>query len=464
MSSRNKHLPIFVILVAASALMSLPACSMLVNSLGGASSRMPQDLKRDISPGAKALIDAAYRDIDPERLFDFHTHLVGLGEGETGACVNPRMLRWWNVSDYMKFRVYLSGAGVKDVEGADQAYVERLASLVREMPVHGRHLLLAFDEHHDDAGLPSPEHTEFHTPNAYVHAVATAQPELFGAALSVHPLRADAIEVLEQWASKGMRVVKWLPNAMNICPCDPRLDKFYARMAELDMVLLTHAGEEKAVHADEAQALGNPLMLRGPLDAGVKVIVAHCASLGKNVDYETDGAPLRSNYELFTRLMDDGDYEGLVFGEISAMTQFNRMGDPLLGLLDSSKYHGRLVNGSDYPLPAINIVIRTSSLRKAGYITEYQEERLNEIYDFNPLLFDFVLKRTLTHPKTKVGFPASVFMPPPAVAPWPLGYDATQAEPRVFTKKSPAKPRTCPCAKDIEVKKRDPGHRPCVGG
>ena len=30
------------------------------------------------------------------------------------------------------------------------------------------------------------------------------------------------------------------------------------------------------------------------------------------------------NFDLFLRLMDEKRYEGLVFGEISAMTQFNR--------------------------------------------------------------------------------------------------------------------------------------------
>lgn len=52
-------------------------------------------------------------------------------------------------------------------------------------------------------------------------------------------------------------------------------------MRSLGMVLLTHTGVEHSVdfayHNDE---LGNPLLLRAPLDAGVKVIAAHCASEG----------------------------------------------------------------------------------------------------------------------------------------------------------------------------------------
>ena len=60
--------------------------------------------------------------------------------------------------------------------------------------------------------------------------------------------------------------------------------------------------------------------------------------------------------------------------------------------------HPRLLNGSDYPLPAINVIIRTGELLELGYITEEERGYLNEIYDFNPLLFDFVVKRTVRGP------------------------------------------------------------------
>ena len=68
-----------------------------------------------------------------------------------------------------------------------------------------------------------------------------------------------------------------------------------------------------------------------------------------------------------------------------------------------------MVNGSDYPLPAINVVIQMP-LVKRGYITADERECLNEIYNYNPLLFDFVLKRTLKLPGTAKRMPASVFM------------------------------------------------------
>lgn len=108
--------------------------------------------------------------------------------------------------------------------------------------------------------------------------------------------------------------------------------------------------------------------------------------------------------------MEDKKYEGLVFGEISAMTQFNRCGVPLTTIIEREDLHERLVNGSDYPLPAVNILIRTGTLLKKGYVTAVERQSLNEIYDYNPLLFDFVLKRTIKSPATRKSLPGSIFM------------------------------------------------------
>jgi uncharacterized protein len=253
------------------------------------------------------------------------------------------------------------------------------------------------------------EKTEFYVPNEYVFELAERHPELFVPNISVNPYRQDAIAELEKWARRGARVVKWLPNAMGIDPSDPKCDPFYEKMKELDLILLSHGGEEKAVEAEEDQKLGNPLLLRRALDHGVKVIVAHCAGLGTNEDLDSKDRRVVDNFDLFMRLMDEKRYEGLVFGELSAMTQFNRSGK-LRTMLAREDLHARIVNGSDYPLPAVNLLIRTRPLVKQGYINADEAASLKEIYDYNPLLFDFVLKRTLKLPGTAKRFPAAVFM------------------------------------------------------
>ena len=382
----------------------------LVHFIGGAFKHQPEELRHRLSSNAADLIKRAFDDIDPARLVDHHTHVAGIGTSPTGAFVNPKMRTWGHPFHHLKFKVYLSAAGVADVEHADTELIKRLVNLVRHISNHGKHRLLAFDKNYSPDGSPNLEKTEFYVPNEYVFALAEQHPDLFVPNISVNPYRPDALAELEKWALRGARVVKWLPNAMGINPADPKCDPFYQKMKELNLILLSHGGEEKAVEADEDQKLGNPLLLRRALDHGVKVIVAHCAGLGENEDLDRPDKKSTHNFDLFMRLMNEKRYEGLVFGEISAMTQFNRIGKPLTTILERADLHERLVNGSDYPLPAVNVLIRTKPLVKGGYIEPDERESLNEIYDYNPLLFDFVLKRTLRLPGTNKRLPAAIFM------------------------------------------------------
>jgi predicted TIM-barrel fold metal-dependent hydrolase len=382
----------------------------LIHYIGGAFAQAPQELASKISQRASDLIKRAFDDVDPARLVDHHVHIAGLGSNGSRAFVNAKMRTWKHPFHRLKFKVYMSSAGVADEHRADAQLFQRLTDLVSAIPNHGKHRLLAFDKNYRPDGSVDLDKTEFYVPNEYVFKLAAQQPDLFVPNISVNPYRPDAIAELEKWAARGARVVKWLPNAMGIDPSDSRCDPFYQKMKDFDLILLSHGGEEKAVEAEEDQKLGNPLLLRRPLDHGVKVIVAHCAGLGTNEDLDNPDRPQVDNFDLFLRLMDDKRYLGLVFGEISAMTQFNRLGKPLTTILEREDLHERLVNGSDYPLPAVNVLIRTRPLVKYGYLASTDAGNLKEIYQYNPLLFDFVLKRALKLPGTERRLPSALFM------------------------------------------------------
>jgi uncharacterized protein len=380
----------------------------LIHRVGGAFTHKPEEIK-NISSKAGDLIKRSFDDIDPARLIDYHTHVAGIGTSASGAFVNPRMRTWRHPFHRLKFKVYVSAGGVTDENDADQQIVVRLNRLISNIEGHGKYRLLAFDKNYDRDGNENLEKTEFYIPNNHVFAIAEAQPELYQPVISVNPYRPDALDELERGRKRRARMVKWLPNAMGIDPSDELCDPFYQKMKQLGLVLLSHGGEEKAVEAEEDQKLGNPLLLRRALDHGVKVIIAHCAGLGDNEDLDDPQRKLVPNFDLFLRLMGEKRYEGLLFADISAMTQYNRAG-ALRTILSREDLHERLVNGSDYPLPAINILIRTGGLVKQGYISTEERAWLNEIYDYNPLLFDFVLKRAIKLPGTDKHLSASVFM------------------------------------------------------
>jgi predicted TIM-barrel fold metal-dependent hydrolase len=401
------HLAIYFSLLCA-------ASGCLIDRLGGAYSREPEDLAREASASARKLIEQAFAGIDPARLVDHHTHMLAIGTSVKDAFVNAKILSGFNL-ERLKFGIYVSASGVKNLDNADEEYIARLVRLARAAAPRGKFRILAFDKHYNTDGSVDLGKTNMYVPNHYVVALAEKYPDVFTPAISVHPYRADALQELEKWAKAGIKYVKWLPNAMGMDPANPVIEPFYRKMKEHRMILLSHAGEEQAVQAEEDQKLGNPLLLRKSLDLGVRVIVAHAASLGECGDLDSREPRKVNCFDLFLRLLDEPKYVGLLFGEISAMLQFNRMPEPLLTLLKRQDLHSRLVNGSDYPLPAINSLIWTRSMARAGFITAEERESLNEIYDYNPLLFDFVLKRTLRHPETKQKLVPSIFMANPGL-------------------------------------------------
>ncbi len=389
--------------------------------LGGAFRGTPDEAW---SPATSALVTRALADIGAAPLEDYHAHLVGIGTGATQAAINPALQSWWHPARRFKARVFLSATGVQGTEHFDGDYVARLVQLARGCGHPVRIHLLAMDRSYLPNGTLAPEQSDFFVPNDYVMNVARHYPDIFVPVISVHPDRADALAELTKWAGQGVRFVKWLPNAQGIDPAQPRYDAFYRKLRELDMVLLTHTGAESAVDATGAQELGNPLRLRRALDAGVKVIMAHCASRGQSADLDHPGMRA-DNFDLFLRMMDDPRYRGQLGADISALTQWNRLPRPLLEVLRRPDLQGRLVNGSDYPMPALNCVISLRKLEQLGLIASADRPPLAELYAHNPLLFDFVLKRVLREPATGARLPAKVFLENPLFSGLPAAAEKT---------------------------------------
>jgi mannonate dehydratase len=138
------------------------------------------------------------------------------------------------------------------------------------------------------------------------------------------------------------------------------------------------------------------LRLRRALDAGVRVVIAHCASMGEDRDLDQgEAGPYTDSFLLFSRMMKSPSYEKNLFADISSMTQVNRAGPALAEVIERAEWHPRLLNGSDYPLPGVMPMYSVDFLVSQKFIPESEGQVLKEIRLHNPLLFDFVLKRRL---------------------------------------------------------------------
>ncbi|RNC67986.1 MAG: metal-dependent hydrolase [Desulfuromonadales bacterium] len=310
-------------------------------------------------------------------VIDIHCHTAGIGAGGSGCFISPRMRKSW------KYRFYLSSFGVTDTElqrEGDGLVLQRVSEGLAASTRVQAAVVLALDGVVDSRGELDRERTELYIPNEFLADQCRRYPNLlFGA--SVNPLRPDALERLSAAAEAGAVLVKWLPSIQGTDPADRRLVPFYRRLAELGLPLLTHTGREESFTGAD-NALADPARLRLPLEEGVTVIAAHCASSG------TSGG--ERNRERILPLF--AAYPNL-YADISALTQVNRLGH-LQWALGHRELHDRLLYGTDMPLPATGLTSPWFHLFSLGLSTA---RRLAAIR--NPWDQDVALKLALGMPE-----------------------------------------------------------------
>ncbi|MEY3253987.1 MAG: hypothetical protein RL227_2960, partial [Pseudomonadota bacterium] len=345
------------------------------------------------------LVRRALEGMDLTRLVDTHAHLLGTGDGGSGCSVHPSLHQWWQPKEVLRRKGILNAACIDEdaVASIDHAYVERLHALAADFPAGARWWLFAFDQARDDAGRAVPDWSTFHVPDAYAAQVAQASGGRFAWVASIHPYRDDALPALEAALAAGAVAVKWLPSSMNIDLRDPRCRPFCERLARAGVPLVVHSGEEQAVPGAHREEFGNPLHVRALLAHGAPVIVAHCGSLGSAIDEDRPSKPVVPAFDLFARLMDERAHEGLLFGDLSAVFQRNRTDAVWHALLSRPAWHGRLLHGSDHPLPGVMPLVSFKRFIRAGLLDEAAAAPLQRLREHNPLLADLVIKRTLRH-------------------------------------------------------------------
>ena len=383
--------------LALSAALTLTGCKLPLTLEQG----LMGECREGANLAALPIVRDAWAGLRADRVWDVHAHLFGNGRSGQGIWVEPDYDRPRSLGARVR-HAFFSNAGCvgPDEDRMDQAMVARLSRLVDDLPPGAKVMLLAFECTYDEAGKRREDLTTFCVPNDYAQRIAKSRPDRYEWIASVHPYRADAIQALEAARAGGARAVKWLPPTMGIDLRAPQSLAFYDALQRLDLPLLVHVGDEQAVAGARRHDLANPLFLRVPLERGVRVIAAHCATLGTGADLDAgsaDKAREIPNFDLFARLMAEKRFEGRLFGDLSAVTQANRAATLPQLLEKVPQWEGRLLNGSDYPLPGVIPLFSPQRMVSAGLLDESLLPGLRDLRQTNALLFDFVLKRNLRH-------------------------------------------------------------------
>jgi predicted TIM-barrel fold metal-dependent hydrolase len=265
---------------------------------------------------------------------DMHVHMVGNGVGGSGGWL--RLGRWhrWLAGFMVQQLGFPRDVLEQDLEAV---YSQHLLELVRSSS-HDAVVLLAHERVHDPDGTPRDDLGSMCVPNDVVLDLADRHPE-FLAGVSIHPARRDALDELERCLSRGAVLMKCLPNCQNIDPSDVRYRPFWERMAEARLPLLAHTGGEHTV-PEVNPRLADPKLLRLPLECGVTVIAAHCATKSGLTDTDF--------FDDWVRMI--AEFPNL-YGDNSAMVSLNRCGH----LLDCLRpeIEPRILHGSDFPVPVL---------------------------------------------------------------------------------------------------------------
>lgn len=306
------------------------------------------------------------------RRLDCHVHLVGDGSSGSECWVRLR-----SFLHKIQAKVMVRGAGLPVStlgRGLDSAYPEAIQKMVEDSPSLDAAVLLAQDIPYDDVGKPMPDKGAFYVPNDHLFDVVERSNGVFIPAVSIHPGRPDAMDELEKCIARGAKVLKLLPNCLNVDCSSPAYQKFWERIAQAGIVFLSHTGGEMTLPVVRPE-FADPAVLTLPLECGVKVIAAHCAGKSglKDPDYTMD---LLAMFEKYPNL----------YGDNSAFCSFNR--SRTAKTIIESGMADRIIHGSDFPIPVVSAGLYHRKIISKGDHISAKEEK-------NPLERDCFIKKAI---------------------------------------------------------------------
>lgn len=264
---------------------------------------------------------------------DVHCHIAALPTRENGCRLSKRMRN----SPLARLISVWQDLPMDDPETANARYLETLSKAIAGSSRVARAVVLAMDGAYGSDGKLDEGHTDFLISNDFVLDACARRPHMLPGA-SINPMRADALDELERCAERGAVLVKVLPNAQVFDPGDPRHKRFWRRLGELGIPLLSHIGFEFSLIGQD-QSVGDPDRLEHALGEGATVIAAHGCSRGLVL-----GEP---HFDVMLGLI--RKYPRF-YMDSSALTLPNRFG-MMLKLARTPEVYDRLLFGTDYPLP-----------------------------------------------------------------------------------------------------------------
>lgn len=303
---------------------------------------------------------------------DIHTHLAGIGTGDSGCRVSPRM------RGSLTFHAMMLATGMRSRAARgreDAAFGEFVAATVDAARQLDYACLFAMDGAYGPGGDLRTRDSHLVVPNAHLFEVCRKSPKLLPV-ISVNPDRPDAVAELERWGPMAV-AVKWLAPLQKFELSSLRHARVIDLLAELGLPVIVHSGCEHTF-PDMDQRLGNPALYEPLLRRGIPVVFSHCGTgsfMHPGYDY---------SYE-FGRMLELYDH---AFGDTSAFCSLVRYQQ--VKRFSVERYIGRLVHGSDFPIPSSAVYF----LRELGFNAMARLQGVGNVLDR-----DVLTKRAMGMPE-----------------------------------------------------------------
>ncbi|MBT8340027.1 MAG: amidohydrolase family protein [Desulfatitalea sp.] len=270
---------------------------------------------------------------------DGHVHLLAIDNEKHKSFISRKMRK----SLTFRFIKRIIGVGPRDTDAEfDQKYADYLIAQITEARFIDKAVIFSIDGNYDSKGNLDAN-SFIHVSNDWAIELCGLYPDLILFGASIHPQRQDALDELERCAEAGAVCVKWIPPYHNIDPSDKKHIRFYEVMKKHGMTLCSHTGYEHLLTVKN-ELLGDPKLLKLPLEIGLKVVACHCGMSGfyHRVEYLDDFISMAVKYDHF-------------FGDTANLASPLRW-VYMKRLLKDSRVTGKLIQGTDFPIRSMPIV------------------------------------------------------------------------------------------------------------